>query len=171
MADSTNFTSAQKSALDLTKGETIPLLHVEISALKIIAGATAARDWQPLHHDHQWAVEKAKTGGIILNTPTQAGWITKYLTDWFGPQARVGKMRFKMRSSILPGHTMSLQGAVKAIEAAGECGSWVQVDVNLMVEEKPATIASVCVAIPTCGDGPNPWRCAKSLWRPRWLKE
>ncbi len=166
-----NLHTSQMNAQNLTLGEIIPPLHVEISALKIIAGATAARDWQPLHHDHQWAVEKAKTGGIILNTPTQAGWITKYLTDWFGPQARVGKMRFKMRSSILPGHTMSIAGEIKALEDGGECGTWVQVDVNIVVEEKPATIASVCVAIPTGLEGPNPWLCAKSLWQPKWLQE
>ena len=70
-------------------GDELPPLDVPISARTVVMGATASRDWQPQHHDYAWATKRAGTKDIFLNTPNQAGWIERYLTDWTGARGRV----------------------------------------------------------------------------------
>ena len=97
-------------------GDTLPELHIALSAQKIISAAAATRDWQPIHHDHE-AATKAGLRGIILNSPSQAGWITKYITDWAGAAADIKKMSFRMKDSFCPGDAMILRGEITAKEA------------------------------------------------------
>lgn len=82
-------------------GDRLPELRVAMTAQKIISAAAATRDWQPIHHDHEAAI-KAGLRGVILNSPSQAGWISKYITDWAGPGAIIKRMSFRMKDSICP---------------------------------------------------------------------
>jgi len=69
------------TATNVKPGDALPRLEVTVSARMVIMGASSSRDWQPQHHDHAWAVNRAGTRDIFLNTPNQAGWIERYLTD------------------------------------------------------------------------------------------
>ena len=51
----------------------------------------------PMHHDHDFAVNRNGTRDIFLNTPNQAAWFERYLTDWSGPKGRLGRMKFRMK--------------------------------------------------------------------------
>ena len=94
-------------------GDTLPELHITLSAQKIISAAAATRDWQPIHHDHE-AATKAGLRGIILNSPSQAGWITKYITAWAGTAADIRNMSFRMKDSFCPGDAMIVRGEITA---------------------------------------------------------
>ena len=61
-----------------------------------------------MHHDHDFAVNRNGTQDIFLNTPNQAAWFERYLTDWSGPYGRLGRMKFRMKGSVFPGDTMVL---------------------------------------------------------------
>ena len=78
----------------------------------MVLGALASRDWRPMHHDHDFAVNRNGTQDIFLNTPNQAAWFERYLTDWSGPTGRLGRMKFRMKGSVFPGDTMVLRGTV-----------------------------------------------------------
>ena len=125
------------TAVDIRPGDKLPELHVNMTAQKIISAAAATRDWQPIHHDHEAAL-KAGLRGIILNSPSQAGWISKYITDWTGPGARIQRMAFKMKDSICPGDEMIITG-----EITGKDGNTVSASVTLCVGEKLKTAAEV----------------------------
>jgi len=84
---------ARRIGRDVAVGDRLPELPVRITATTIVLGASATRDWQPQHHDHAWAVHRAGTRDIFMNTPTQAGWISRYITDWTGPTAGSGAWR------------------------------------------------------------------------------
>ena len=73
-----------------------------MSATTVVLGALASRDWRPMHHDHALAVERNGTRDIFMNTPNQAAWFERYLTDWTGPKGRLGRMRFRMVDSCSP---------------------------------------------------------------------
>ena len=62
---------------NLMPGDPLPTLEVPVTARMIVSGAAASRDWQPQHHDHTWAVERAGTRDIFINTPTLAGWFER----------------------------------------------------------------------------------------------
>jgi acyl dehydratase len=146
-------------------GTRLPPLEVPITARTVIQGASASRDWQPQHHDRAWAVERAGTRDIFLNTPTQAGWIERYLTDWTGPRGRLGRLRFRMRRSIYPGETLVFRGVVREVSVDDAGCSWADVDIELTVEGELATECSARIAIPKEAED-NPWTRDAPSWKP-----
>jgi acyl dehydratase len=98
------------TAADVAVGQALPELVVDVTPRTVVMGASASRDWQPQHHDHRHCTEVANLPDIFLNTPNQAGFIERYVTDWGGPHARLGRLRFRMRSTVIPGDTSPSTG-------------------------------------------------------------
>ena len=69
---------------DVRRGA-LPELSYQVTATTVVLGALASRDWRPMHHDQDFAVNRNGTRDIFLNTPNQAAWFERYLTDWAGP--------------------------------------------------------------------------------------
>jgi hypothetical protein len=130
-----------------------------------VLGALASRDWRPMHHDHDFAVNRNGTQDIFLNTPNMAAWFERYLTDWSGPRGRLGRMRFRMKGSVFPGDTMVFRGIVGAVgvDDAG-CG-WAVVDVTVSVDDDVKTECQARIALPTTSDD-NPWSRRAERWNP-----
>jgi hypothetical protein len=142
-------------------GDILPPLEVKILARHVVMGASSSRDWQPQHHDTHWATERVKVKDIFLNTPNQAGWIERYLTDWTGPRGRLGRVRFKMKRSICAGEVLTFNATVTNATDDG----WVDLDVVLSVEGEVATECTARIAIPTSDDD-DPWQRRGDDWRP-----
>ena len=87
-----------------------------MTATTVVLGALATRDWRPMHHDKDFAVERNGTRDIFLNTPNQAAWFERFITDWTGPHGRLGRMTFRMRDSVFPGDTMVFDGVVSEVD-------------------------------------------------------
>jgi acyl dehydratase len=149
------------TADEVTAGQTVPELVVEITPRVVIMGASSSRDWQPQHHDHAWAVSKVGPRGIFLNTPNQAGWIERYLTQWAGPKARLGKLRFRMRRPVCPGDELHFNATVTAVSDDG----WVDLEALLTVGEELVTKCTARLRLPTSDDD-NPWSRSGDDWRP-----
>ena len=130
------------TAPDIKVGDKLPVLHVTMTAQKIISAAAATRDWQPIHHDHAIAI-KSGLRGIILNTPSQAGWISKYITDWAGSQAQIKRLAFKMKDSICPNDEMTING-----EVTGKQGTAITVKITLAAGGILKTSAEVLFTAP-----------------------
>ena len=47
---------------------------------------SASRDWRPMHHDYDFAVNRQGVEGHLPQHPNQAAWFERYLTDWTGPK-------------------------------------------------------------------------------------
>ncbi len=71
-------------------GDVLPELRYDVTATTVVLGALATRDTRPMHHDHDFAVNRNGTQDIFLNTPNQAAWFERYLTDWSGPARPAG---------------------------------------------------------------------------------
>ncbi len=150
---------------DVHEGDKLEPLYYDVTATTIVLGALASRDWRPMHHDHDFAVHRNGTRDIFMNTPNQAAWFERYLTDWSGPRGRLGRMRFRMKGSVFPGDTMVLQGVVSGVEVDDTGCGWVQVDVVLGVAGETCTECSARIAVPTAPDD-NPWARRGDRWRP-----
>ena len=146
-------------------GDVLPELSVDVTATTIVLGALASRDWRPMHHDHDFAVNRNGTRDIFMNTPNQAAWFERYVTDWTGPTGRLGRMKFRMSGSVFPGDTMTLRGAVAATEVDDVGCSWVTLTVSLTVAGDPKTDCTIRVALPA-GPDDNPWARRGDRWRP-----
>ena len=150
---------------DVDTGQALPTLEVEVTPRTVVMGASASRDWQPQHHDHRHCVDVANLPDIFLNTPNQAGWFERYLTDWGGPGARLGRLKFRMRRTVVPGDTMRFTGRVVGVGTDDTGTSWVDVDVDLSVGGETATECRARVALPGPRDS-QPWRRRGDDWTP-----
>ena len=146
-------------------GDELPELRYEVTATTIVLGALAARDWRPMHHDHDFAVNRNGTQDIFMNTPNQAAWFERYVTDWTGPAGRLGRMKFRMRGSVFPGDTMVMRGTVEGVDTDDAGCAWVALLVTLSVDDDVKTDCTIRVAVPT-GAADNPWARRGDQWRP-----
>ncbi len=150
---------------DVHAGDALPELHVPVTATTIVLGALAARDWRPMHHDHDFAVNRNGTRDIFMNTPNQAAWFERYVTDWTGPKGRLGRMKFRMKGSVFPGDEMVLGATVEKVEVDDTGCGWVSLLVRLTVDGELKTDCSARVALPTSDDD-NPWNRRGDQWKP-----
>jgi acyl dehydratase len=146
-------------------GDTLPTLRYDVTATTIVLGALAARDWRPMHHDHDFAVNRNGTRDIFMNTPNQAAWFERYVTDWTGPLGRLGRMKFRMKGSVFPGDTMVLDATVQQVTVDGASCGWVELLVALTVDDELKTDCVVRVALPTDLTD-NPWHRRGDQWTP-----
>jgi acyl dehydratase len=150
---------------DVAVGDELPSLDYVVSATTVVLGALATRDWRPMHHDKDFAVHRNGTQDIFLNTPNQAAWFERYLTDWTGPHGRLGWVRFRMKGSVFPGDTMSLRGVVESAEVDPAGCGFVTVAVTLSVGDDVKTTCTARVALPR-STSDNPWARRGDTWRP-----
>jgi hypothetical protein len=158
------------AALPLTAGrvaagDLLPELAVDVTATTVVLGALASRDWRPMHHDKDFAQQRNGVRDIFLNTPNQAAWFERYLTDWTGPYGRLGRIRFRMRDSIFPGDRMVFSGRVEKVESDAAGCSWVEVALRVAVGERICTECQARIAIPAA-EGDNPWQRRGERWKP-----
>lgn len=150
---------------DVVEGDTLPVLRYEVTATTVVLGALASRDWRPMHHDKDFAVNRNGTRDIFLNTPNQAAWFERFVTDWTGPHGRMGRVTFRMRGSVFPGDVMELTGVVDEISVDDTGCGWADVSVTLAVDGDAKTTCSARVAVPVDRDD-NPWRRRGEEWKP-----
>jgi MaoC like domain len=150
---------------DVAAGDELPVLDYDVNATTVVLGALASRDWRPMHHDKDFAVHRNGTRDIFLNTPNQAAWFERYLTDWTGPHGRLARVTFKMKGSVFPGDTMSLRGHVASTEVDDMGCGFATVHVILSVDGETKTTCVARIALPL-GDDDNPWSRRGDHWRP-----
>jgi len=146
-------------------GDRLPALSHEVTATSVILGALASRDWRPMHHDRDFAQQRNGTRDIFMNTPNQAAWLERFITDWAGPMARIGRYAFRMGDSVCPGDTMILNGEVEAVETDAQLCCWVRLRITLSVAGQEKTRFSARVALPADA-GDNPWARTGERWQP-----
>jgi acyl dehydratase len=150
---------------DVAVGEEVPELAYPVTATTVVLGALASRDWRPMHHDHDFAVNRNGTQDIFLNTPNQAAWFERYLTDWAGPTGRLGRMKFRMKGSVFPGDVMVLRGVVDAVRTDGAGCGWASLRLSLEVDGDVKTECTATIALPVDAND-NPWRRRGDAWQP-----
>ena len=146
-------------------GQELPPLAVDVSATTIILGALASRDWRPMHHDRDFAQQRNGVRDIFMNTPNQAAWFERYLTDWTGPKGRLARVRFGMQDSVFVGDRMELRGVVEKLGRDERGCGFVEVKVTLRAGDRTATTGHARIALPTSADD-NPWRRKGDDWKP-----
>jgi acyl dehydratase len=150
---------------DVQPGDQLPELAYDVTATTVVLGALATRDWRPMHHDHDFAVNRNGTRDIFLNTPNQAAWFERYVTDWTGPKGRLGRMTFRMKGSVFPGDRMVFTATVEDVTTDDAGCGWAALLVTLTVDGDTKTDCSVRVALPTAPDD-NPWSRRGDRWIP-----
>jgi hypothetical protein len=149
----------------ISVGDELPELTQQVSATTVVLGALASRDWRPMHHDKDFAINRNGVKDIFINTPNNAAWFERFITDWTGPKGRLGRMKFKMSGSVFPGDTMVLTGKVQNISTDDTGCSWVDLFVVVSVDGEVSTSCQARVALPA-DNTDNPWARKGDQWQP-----
>lgn len=103
------------SLSEIRVGDALPELRVPLTSSLIVAGAVASRDFTRVHHDKA-AAQAAGMQDVFMNILTTEGWVSRFVTDWAGPDAQIRKLSLKLGAPNLPGDTMVMTGKVQAKE-------------------------------------------------------
>lgn len=150
---------------DVAAGQALPSVRHHVTATTVVLGALASRDWRPMHHDRDFAINRNGTRDIFLNTPSQAAWFERLVTDWTGPHGRLGRLSFQMRSSVFPGDDMVLSAVVDGTTVDDQGCGWAALTLALAVGERVCTTGRASVAVPV-DPGDNPWARRGEDWAP-----
>ncbi|MEM9255392.1 MAG: hypothetical protein AAGA91_08090 [Pseudomonadota bacterium] len=150
---------------EVKAGDSLPELSHEVSTTSIILGALASRDWRPMHHDRDFAQQRNGTRDIFMNTPNQAAWLERFITDWAGPKARIGRYRFRMGDSICPGDKIVFSGSVDSTSTDSLGCGWANLVIELSANNEVKTRFTARVALPIDAND-NPWARRGDNWQP-----
>ena len=99
------------SCADVSVGDKLPPLDIDISSGLIVGGALATRDFEPVHHDK--SVEQASgLPDVFMNILTSQGLMSRFVTDWSGPDASIKSLDLKLGAPNVPGMVMTITGEV-----------------------------------------------------------
>lgn len=110
-------TTSSPLLASIQPGDALPELRVPLTASLIVAGAVASRDFTRVHHDKA-AAQATGMQDVFMNILTTEGWVSRFVTDWAGPDARIRKLSLKLGAPNLPGDTMVMSGKVESKQDA-----------------------------------------------------
>ncbi len=125
------------------RGEELPPLNLDVTPTVVVAGAIASRDFMPVHHDRDYAQAQGAPD-IFMNILTSNAYVSRFVTDWSGPAARVRRIAVRLGAPAVPGYVLHFTGHVTgqsceeggrvqevALKAANDLGSHVTGTVTL----------------------------------------
>lgn len=124
----------------LAVGQRIEPLPLQLTPALIVATAIASRDFQPVHHDKDESNRRGMPN-IIMNILTTNGFISRYVTDWAGPDARLRSISTRLGVPNYAGDSCKLVGAIVKVGEAGRREAEVQVRIlNSLGEHANSTV-------------------------------
>jgi acyl dehydratase len=98
---------------EVSVGDKLPAQAIDVTTGLVVGGALATRDFEPVHHDKAVA-QAAGLPDIFMNILTSQGLMTRFATDWSGPEAVVKSLDIRLGAPNLPGMVMTVTGEVSA---------------------------------------------------------
>jgi acyl dehydratase len=101
--------------MNVTIGDELPPLDVELTPTLIVATAIASRDYQDVHHDRDLAQQRGSKD-IFMNILSTNGFVGRFVTDWAGPDAVIKKVSIRLGAPNYAYDTMRITGRVAAVD-------------------------------------------------------
>lgn len=101
---------------DVSVGDKLDAVDIDVTTGLVVAGALATRDFEPVHHDKKVA-QASGLPDVFMNILTSQGLMTRYTTDWSGPEATVKSIDLKLGAPNVPGMVMTMTGEISSIDA------------------------------------------------------
>jgi len=115
-------TSAPASRLrssQVAVGDELPPFELPVTSTVIVAGAIASRDFMPAHHDPEFARAQGAPD-MFMNILTTNGYVSRFVTDWAGPEAMLRKIAIRLGAPAIPGQPLRFSGRVTGKSDEGE---------------------------------------------------
>jgi acyl dehydratase len=104
---------------EIAVGDELPPFELPVTSTVIVAGAIASRDFMPAHHDSEYARGQGAPD-MFMNILTTNGYVSRFVTDWAGPEAMVRKIAIRLGGPAIPGQPLRFSGQVSATEEEGD---------------------------------------------------
>lgn len=104
---------------DIQVGDELTPMDIELTHTIIASTAIASMDFMPVHHDKDYALAQFAPDAF-LNILSTNGYVSKFLTDWAGPNAWVSNISVKLGVPAVPHQTLSFRGEVLEKNDLGE---------------------------------------------------
>ncbi|UCE86910.1 MAG: MaoC family dehydratase [Deltaproteobacteria bacterium] len=106
---------------EIAVGDELPPFELAVTPTVIVAGAIASRDFMPAHHDREFARGQGAPD-MFMNILTTNGYVSRFVTDWAGPEAMIRKIAIRLGAPAIPGQPLRFSGRVaEKREAQDEC--------------------------------------------------
>lgn len=92
-------------------GEELAPFDLDVSSTVVVAGAIASRDFMPAHHDRAFATGQGAPD-VFMNILTTNGYVSRYVTDWAGPEAMLRTISVRLGAPAVPGYVLRFTGRV-----------------------------------------------------------
>jgi acyl dehydratase len=100
-------------------GDELPPFELPVTSTVIVAGAIASRDFMPAHHDADFARAQGAPH-MFMNILTTNGYVSRFVTDWAGPEAMVRKIAIRLGAPAIPGQALRFTGQVARMHDEGD---------------------------------------------------
>ncbi len=100
-------------------GDELPRFDLPVTSTLIVAGAIASRDFMPAHHDSDFAKAQGAPD-VFMNILTTNGYVSRFVTDWAGPEAMVRSIKIRLGAPAIPGQPLRFSGQVAQMRDEGD---------------------------------------------------
>ncbi len=106
-----------RTADSVAVGEQLAPWVKDVTPTLVVSGALATRDFQDVHHDRDLANARGSKD-IFLNINTSVGLMSRYVSDWAGPELIVTATRVRLGAPAYPYDALTFSGEVIEADAA-----------------------------------------------------
>ncbi|MFC1982506.1 hypothetical protein ACFLV5_01775 [Chloroflexota bacterium] len=135
---------------DVSVGDKLPPISLEITVTKLVLQACATRDLYPVHHDRDFA-RANNTKDMFVNTSAYGGFFNRLITDWAGPRSRLKSLGYNMLEMNYPGDIMTASGIIAKKYTANE-EKCVDLELSISNQRGLTTSGKACVVLPRRGE-------------------
>jgi len=132
---------------DVRVGDTMPPLLMPITVTRCVFMASASRDFAPQHHNTWYCHNKSKTREMFLGTHFNLGMLSRFMTDYGGPESTVRRIQLQMKRTIGAGEDYMMSGVITRKWQEG-VEKLVDMDIQIDTQQGPAYSCSGTLALP-----------------------
>ncbi|MFB8002896.1 MaoC family dehydratase N-terminal domain-containing protein [Nocardia sp. NPDC056000] len=132
-------------------GDRLPDLVLEATPTFIVSAALATRDFQPVHHDRDYARARGSRD-TFANIITDTGLVQRFVTDWAGRRAQILAIKLRLGAPwyaydtlVITGEVKTVSGQQVSVAVTGTCalGKHIIATVDLLMDRTVASAEQV----------------------------
>ena len=97
-----------------TAKDDLPTIAMTLEYWRCVLCASATRDYNPIHHDRDFA-RRNNAPDVFISMIMYQGLFSRLLLNWAGPNASLKRLAFNMKGMNIPGDTMTIGGTVESV--------------------------------------------------------